>query len=373
MSTVVNGTIWDHGAPYADGSPQLEIHVPIERADGLSFQFGRRVSMKLRVGQSEYEAGLRSTRKNRYVWICPDVKSLRGDKQTLGRVLTDAGFGANDAVRLECKGTAITVHRDGQTSPSDEHNARRARRRPAGSERADLAEKPADRGVGKEHSTKRRLFEVLDATPRPYRGVDSLVARAYGDPKAEPSGRTALYELEADGYAVHFGTGVGTFALSPKGAAERVRLGLPPVAAYGVPAAPTADPTPQVETAPAPRRLAYANRLVRDSAVAEEVKAAHGCRCQVCGLRLETPAGPYAEGAHVRPLGSPHGGPDVPENVLCLCPNHHVLFDAGAFSICDDLTLIKLDGRLRTVPSHQLAPEYLHYHREWFGLSSRQV
>jgi hypothetical protein len=35
------------------------------------------------------------------------------------------------------------------------------------------------------------------------------------------------------------------------------------------------------------------------------------------------------EAAHIRPLGAPHNGPDTLDNTLCLCPNHHVLFDHG--------------------------------------------
>jgi hypothetical protein len=39
----------------------------------------------------------------------------------------------------------------------------------------------------------------------------------------------------------------------------------------------------------------------------------------------------------------------VEDNILCLCPNHHVMFDAGSFSIAEDLTLLGLAGRLRVV------------------------
>ncbi|MEU5548162.1 YDG/SRA domain-containing protein [Micromonospora sp. NPDC047793] len=82
-----------------------------------------------------------------------------------------------------------------------------------------------------------------------------------------------------------------------------------------------------------PRTEATIQRLVRSTAVANGVKRLHGHRCQVCGIQLATPAGPYAEAAHIRALGKPHNGPDVPSNVLCLCPNHHVLFDTGAIYV----------------------------------------
>jgi putative restriction endonuclease len=91
----------------------------------------------------------------------------------------------------------------------------------------------------------------------------------------------------------------------------------------------------------------------------------HGYRCQVCGLRLETSTGPYAEGAHIRPLGSPHHGPDIAANVLCLCPNHHVQFDDGAFTVSDDLSITGLVvGQLGTIAGHAVGLEYLMYHRE---------
>jgi putative restriction endonuclease len=77
-------------------------------------------------------------------------------------------------------------------------------------------------------------------------------------------------------------------------------------------------------------------RTVRSTAVAEAIKKLYEHACQVCDLQLEVPGGYYSEGAHIRALGRPHSGPDVPENVLCLCPNHHALFDDGGIYITDD-------------------------------------
>lgn len=117
---------------------------------------------------------------------------------------------------------------------------------------------------------------------------------------------------------------------------------------------------------PAPRQDVEYARIVRDTEVSMAVKRLHDFRCQVCGIRLETPAGPYAECAHIRPLGSPHNGPDVIGNVLCLCPNHHVLFDNGAFTIRDDLVLEGIEGMLRDDVEHRIDCETLAYHRAWF-------
>ena len=112
------------------------------------------------------------------------------------------------------------------------------------------------------------------------------------------------------------------------------------------------------------RRLTVASRIVRDTAITRMVKRLHQFHCQVCGEAVETPAGPYAEGAHIRPLGRPHNGPDVLGNVLCLCPNHHVAFDRWTFSIADDFTLIGLAGELRLHPKLAIGSEYIAYHRE---------
>ena len=116
----------------------------------------------------------------------------------------------------------------------------------------------------------------------------------------------------------------------------------------------------------APRREGTILRIVRDTEAARRIKRLYGYRCQVCGLRLEGTAGPYAEAAHIRPLGAPHDGPDEPGNLLCLCPNHHVLFDHGGFAVADDHALIGREGLLNVHPRHRISPEHLAYHREHY-------
>ena len=113
------------------------------------------------------------------------------------------------------------------------------------------------------------------------------------------------------------------------------------------------------------RQEVRVSRIVRDSARARKIKALYGHHCQMCGTRLECPAGPYSEAAHIRPLGIPHDGPDMEDNILCLCPNHHVLFDNGAISVEDDLSLIGTDHVSLTVHrDHHIDRQHLAYHRE---------
>ncbi|GAA4561072.1 HNH endonuclease [Planotetraspora kaengkrachanensis] len=138
---------------------------------------------------------------------------------------------------------------------------------------------------------------------------------------------------------------------------------------------PNAIPPAQGEATPLPdgtptpsRRTVTTNRVIRDSALAEQVKLVHNHQCQICGIRLTTRRGPYAEGAHIRPLGTPHNGPDEPGNLLCLCPNHHVLFDGGTITINDELVAIDVPTRQPITPiqladGHTPDPRHVAYHR----------
>lgn len=139
---------------------------------------------------------------------------------------------------------------------------------------------------------------------------------------------------------------------SPSAVTEEAPVGRGP--------APAAFPPRRVET--------VVQRIVRDTARGRRVKAWYDHTCQMCGERLETLAGPYAEAAHVRPLGRPHDGPDHESNLLCLCPNHHALFDLGGVGVADDLSLVNLPGRLHVLARHRLDRKHLRHHRKRFGL-----
>lgn len=124
---------------------------------------------------------------------------------------------------------------------------------------------------------------------------------------------------------------------------------------------------------PALRKLVTVQRLVRDTDVARRVKELHDFTCQMCGQRLLSPSGAYAEAAHIRPLGAPHHGPDVLGNVLCLCPNHHVLFDLGGVAVGDDFSLIGMPGFLRQHRKHPLDVRHLHYHRARYAPAEQRT
>ncbi|WP_228720118.1 YDG/SRA domain-containing protein [Chryseobacterium panacisoli] len=109
-------------------------------------------------------------------------------------------------------------------------------------------------------------------------------------------------------------------------------------------------------------------RIVRDTKVAWQIKRLYDFKCQVCQISIPTKLGHYAEGAHIKPLGKPHDGDDNPNNLICLCPNHHIMFDKGVFSIKDDLQLIGcLSGKLTINDNHTLNLSNLQYHRQTHG------
>jgi 5-methylcytosine-specific restriction enzyme A len=96
-------------------------------------------------------------------------------------------------------------------------------------------------------------------------------------------------------------------------------------------------------------------RIIRDTEVGKWVKRLYQYRCQICGYVTELNHGVfYAESHHIKPLGEKHNGPDVVENILCVCPNHHVLLDYGGIQI--DLTKICM------INKHEINIEYINYH-----------
>jgi putative restriction endonuclease len=104
-------------------------------------------------------------------------------------------------------------------------------------------------------------------------------------------------------------------------------------------------------------------RRVRDTKLSREIKDLYDYACQICGIKISVRGVGYAEGAHIKPLGKPHDGKDKPNNLICLCPNHHVMLDKGVFTIENDLSLTGIDGVLTMHENHALAIENIEYHQ----------
>jgi hypothetical protein len=76
------------------------------------------------------------------------------------------------------------------------------------------------------------------------------------------------------------------------------------------------------------RFLAEETRYRRNPALADTLKSYYRYRCQVCGHDFEPRYGhAIAEGHHIQYLS--HGGLDVSENIVVLCPNHHRVVHAA--------------------------------------------
>jgi len=113
------------------------------------------------------------------------------------------------------------------------------------------------------------------------------------------------------------------------------------------------------------------SRIVRNSSLVQELKQTYDYECQVCGEKRQREDSGYAEGHHLRPLGSPHHGPDEESNILVLCPNHHADFDYGMISVDPETYEIthsydkEVDGReLIVLPAHDLDTRHLKYHNQ---------
>jgi len=97
------------------------------------------------------------------------------------------------------------------------------------------------------------------------------------------------------------------------------------------------------------------SRIIRDTQLTLNVKHLYTFKCQICGTGLLFDDGQrYAEAHHLKPLGGPHNGPDVLENIICVCPNHHALLDYGGIQVDTTAFILPL--------KHRLAEDYVQYH-----------
>jgi hypothetical protein len=121
-------------------------------------------------------------------------------------------------------------------------------------------------------------------------------------------------------------------------------------------------PAPQVHDLEPPlaaRVQTTVLRIIRDTQLSRRVKSLHKHKCQIlsCEYTIVLADGShYAEGHHVQPLGDPHNGPDILENIVCLCPNHHAACDLGAIRL--------VAAELRQVAGHVISQKFLDYHNQ---------
>ena len=119
------------------------------------------------------------------------------------------------------------------------------------------------------------------------------------------------------------------------------------------------------------RASATVNRLKRNIKLSEEIKNLYQYKCQVCNIYLKTPNEGIAIGAHIKGLGQPHNGPDVIENMICLCPNHHEQFDRYGYYINPENNEIvgieSFEGKKIIInKKHNIDKDFLKYHYDQY-------
>lgn len=93
-------------------------------------------------------------------------------------------------------------------------------------------------------------------------------------------------------------------------------------------------------------------KFKRDNKTVAIIKEIRGHRCQICQTQIQKADGRfYVEAAHI--LSKSQKGPETPDNILILCPNHHKEFDLGKREIINhtkEAITFKLNGVI-----HQLS------------------
>jgi 5-methylcytosine-specific restriction protein A len=101
------------------------------------------------------------------------------------------------------------------------------------------------------------------------------------------------------------------------------------------------------------RVMQRVSRIIRDTAVSSNLKLLYDHSCQLCGTTLSLCGRDYSEAHHIKPLGRPHDGDDMGDNLLCVCPNCHVQLDYAAIPLQpESLKFLK----------HHIKPSNIAYH-----------
>ncbi|MGI8314941.1 HNH endonuclease [Halobacillus mangrovi] len=104
------------------------------------------------------------------------------------------------------------------------------------------------------------------------------------------------------------------------------------------------------------KKTSKITQVRRDQKPVAFLKEEYNNTCQICRERIEVGPNMYSsEVHHIRPLGG-HSGQDSIDNMIVLCPNHHVMFDRGAITL--DL---ENDKVIHFNPQHPLNTQTLFY------------
>lgn len=103
--------------------------------------------------------------------------------------------------------------------------------------------------------------------------------------------------------------------------------------------------------------------ILRNKRHVNYLKALYENTCQICGIQVQIGQDKYySEVHHIIQLGRPHNGSDSLENMICVCPNHHVQMDLKSFYF--DLQKMK-------VLKHKISTESVDHHNQIYSLNSK--
>lgn len=141
-----------------------------------------------------------------------------------------------------------------------------------------------------------------------------------------------------------------------------------PEAALPAPSPAVAEGAPRPATAPpkwsddaaqeadqVQRRIRELKAQIRNPSNVRELKTLYGHRCCFCQKSVQVGVDPdafYSEGAHIKPLGAPHNGPDAKSNMVLLCPEHHLQLDRGILRMRTRNGVLTIDSRIDGDPLH---------------------
>ena len=136
---------------------------------------------------------------------------------------------------------------------------------------------------------------------------------------------------------------------------------------------PEPDTEPELRGAPEPKddyELLDGQyiRLRRNPETASSLKRLYDYRCQVCKTVILTPRGCTMDVHHIKPRNIRDVGPDIWDNMIVLCPNHHREFDMGSLWLDPTTKTLRhhnggdYDGKpIDLKPSHNLSNDCLEY------------
>ena len=86
---------------YANGDERIEFHITKEKNKTFPHEYNKRLDVLLIFENDIYKAGIRSTEKCEYIWICPDLKDQNDKSIKLSDIIKKYGLNKNQTIFLD--------------------------------------------------------------------------------------------------------------------------------------------------------------------------------------------------------------------------------------------------------------------------------